>query len=182
MNRTAMALMALLASAACSTTRPDGVMPAAGPEASVAQADIRDPSGATVARASVSQIGDAVRVRIEAAGLPTGIYGAHIHSVGRCDAPAFESAGPHWNPTTRQHGRDNPNGQHLGDLPNLMVGTDRRGSFEFTVPSAQLGAGARGVLDADGAAMVIHARPDDYRTDPSGNSGTRIACGVLSLR
>ncbi|HEX8192815.1 MAG TPA: superoxide dismutase family protein [Allosphingosinicella sp.] len=179
MKRTGMALIGALAVSACSTA-PRGETASQAPAGpSVAQSDIRDNAGRTVARASVSQVGDAVRVRIESASLPPGIYGAHVHSVGRCDAPAFESAGPHWNPTARQHGRDNPNGQHLGDLPNLMVGTDRRGSFEFTIPGAMLAGGARSVLDADGAALVVHARPDDYRTDPSGNSGTRIACGVL---
>jgi Cu-Zn family superoxide dismutase len=174
-----MALMAALAAGACSTAAREQPVADAPMAPGVAQADIRDTAGRTVARASVSQVGDAVRVRIESSGLAPGIYGAHIHAAGRCDAPAFESAGPHWNPTGRQHGRDNPGGQHLGDLPNLMVGTDRRGSFEFTVAGAMLSSGAQPVLDADGAALVIHARPDDYRTDPSGNSGTRIACGVL---
>jgi Cu-Zn family superoxide dismutase len=174
-----MALAALLAAGACSTSAREQ-QEAEGPTPPmVAQADIRDTGGRTVARGSVSQVGDALRVRIEAAGLPAGIYGAHVHTAGRCDPPAFESAGPHWNPTGRQHGRDNPGGQHLGDLPNLMVGTDRRGSFEFTIPGATLSGGARPVLDGDGAAIVIHARADDYRTDPSGNSGTRIACGVI---
>ena len=179
MRRTGMTIMAALAVSACSTAAREEPMVQAPAAPNVAGADIRDTSGRTVARASVSQVGDAVRVRVEAAGLAPGIYGAHVHSVGRCDPPAFESAGPHWNPTARQHGRDNPNGQHLGDLPNLMVGTDRRGSFEFTIPAATLSGGARPVMDADGAALVVHARADDYRTDPSGNSGTRIACGVL---
>lgn len=180
MKRTAMMILAGAAAAGACTdaAREDPMVQApAGP--AVAQADVRDARGASVARASLSQVGDALRVRIEASGLAPGIYGAHVHSVGRCDAPAFESAGPHWNPSARQHGRDNPNGQHLGDLPNLLVGTDRRGSFEFTIPGAQLAGGPRMLMDGDGAALVLHARPDDYRTDPSGNSGTRIACGVL---
>jgi Cu-Zn family superoxide dismutase len=174
-----MTIMAALAVGACTTAgreEPAAEVPAAP---SVVQADVRDATGRTVARASLSDVGDAVRVRIESAGLASGTYGAHVHSVGRCDAPAFESAGPHWNPTTRMHGRDNPGGQHLGDLPNLMVGTDGRGSFEFTIPGASLSGGQRAVLDGDGAAIVVHARADDYRTDPSGNSGTRLACGVL---
>jgi Cu-Zn family superoxide dismutase len=168
-----------LAAGACSTAGREQAAVDAPRGPGVSQADLRDTSGRTLARASVSQVGDAVRVRIEAAGLAPGIYGAHVHSAGRCDAPAFESAGPHWNPTGRQHGRDNPAGQHLGDLPNLMVGTDGRGSFEFTIPGAMLSGGPGPVLDDDGAAVVVHARADDYRTDPSGNSGARIACGVL---
>jgi len=171
-------IMAAALSASCSTApRTAPAMPML--EAGVAQAEIRDGGNAVRARSSVSQVGDALRVRVESNGLPPGIYGAHLHGVGRCDRPTFETAGPHWNPSSRQHGRDNPNGQHLGDLPNLMVGTDGRGSFEFTVPGASLSGGAMALLDGDGAALVIHARPDDYRTDPSGNSGTRIACGVL---
>lgn len=144
-----------------------------------ASAQLRDVSGRTVAAASADETGDALRVRIEAAGLGVGVYGVHLHSAGRCERPSFESAGPHWNPANREHGRDNPRGQHLGDLPNLLVGTDGRGSLEFTIPGAALAAGDRRLFDADGAAIVLHARPDDYRTDPSGNSGTRIACGVI---
>lgn len=179
MRRTALVtIMATALGAGCSTApRTAPALPA--PEPGVSQAEIRDGGNAVRARASVSQVGDALRVRVESNGLPAGIYGAHLHSVGRCDRPTFETAGPHWNPTSRQHGRDNPGGQHLGDLPNLLVGTDGRGSFEFTVPGASLSGGAMSLLDGDGAALVIHARPDDYRTDPSGNSGTRIACGVL---
>ena len=112
---------------------------------------------------------------VDASGLTRGVHGVHIHETGKCEGPAFASAGAHWNPTMKMHGRDNPMGAHEGDLPNLMIGTDGRGSISIDVPgtSAQL-------LDADGAAVVIHADPDDYKTDPSGNSGGRIACGVLT--
>jgi Cu-Zn family superoxide dismutase len=147
--------------------------------ASAAEAEVRDVAGRVVARSRVAQIGNGVRIRVEAAGLAAGTYGAHVHAVGRCESPAFESAGPHWNPTGTAHGRDNPQGQHLGDLPNLVVGTDGRGSIEFSIPAATFSRGRAAMLDVDGAAIVIHARPDDYRTDPSGNSGTRIACGVF---
>ena len=121
-----------------------------------------------------------VRVRVEAAGLAPGTYAVHVHGVGRCDPPAFDSAGPHWNPTARQHGRLNPMGPHSGDLPNLSVGTDGAGAVEFTIPGTTLRRGANALIDGDGAALVVHANPDDYRTDPSGNSGARIACGVLN--
>jgi Cu-Zn family superoxide dismutase len=108
-----------------------------------------------------------------------GTYAAHVHTVGACTAPDFTSAGPHWNPTGAQHGRNNPAGMHKGDLPNLSVGTDGRGSLEFLIAGAALRGGAAPLLDADGAAVVIHAQADDYRTDPAGNAGARIACGVL---
>ncbi|HEY0113517.1 MAG TPA: superoxide dismutase family protein [Allosphingosinicella sp.] len=143
-------------------------------------AELHDPTGRTLGRALVEQAGDSVRVRVEAVAMGAGAYGAHIHMTGRCEAPDFESAGAHWNPTRVQHGKDNPGGMHKGDLPNLLVGTDGRGSFEYTIPNATIsGRGPNLLLDADGAAVVVHARPDDFRTDPSGNSGTRIACGVL---
>jgi Cu-Zn family superoxide dismutase len=145
-----------------------------------ARAEIRDSGGRIVARAAAAAVREGVRVRVETAGLAAGSYGAHVHAVGRCEAPGFDSAGPHWNPTTREHGSLNPRGHHLGDLPNLVVGVDGAGSIEFTIPTARMSGGEPAMMDGDGAAIVIHARPDDYRTDPSGNSGARIACGILS--
>jgi Cu-Zn family superoxide dismutase len=174
----AMLAATALAAGACASPKAAPVPPLPPGDITL-QADIRDASGRTVALGSATQVGDAVQIRVEAAGLPPGIYGAHIHASGRCTPPAFDSAGPHWNPSNRQHGRDNPQGQHLGDLPNLLVGTDRRGSYEFTIPTAWMTGHARALLDADGAAIVVHAAPDDYRTDPSGNSGARIGCGEL---
>jgi Cu-Zn family superoxide dismutase len=142
-------------------------------------ADVRDASGRTLARAHATQNGDDIRIHVEAAGLPQGAYAAHVHTIGRCDGPDFTSAGPHWNPAGRQHGKDNPAGMHKGDLPNLLVGANGQGSFEFTIPGAQVSGGNPALLDADGSAVMIHASPDDYRTDPTGNAGGRIACGVL---
>ena len=174
MLRLSIAGTAALTLSACVTApAPQDPSPAA------ANAEVRDVSGRLVARSVATTAGAGVRIRVEAAGLRPGTYGAHVHSIGRCDPPAFESAGPHWNPTSRAHGRDNPQGQHLGDLPNLVVGTEGSGSFEFTIPSAEVAGGQLPMLDADGAAIVIHAQADDYRTDPSGNSGGRIACGIF---
>jgi len=144
----------------------------------VARAELRDAGGRIVARAEAQQVEGGVRVGIEASNVSPGTHGVHAHAVGRCDAPGFESAGPHWNPGGRQHGRENPQGPHLGDLPNLIVASDGRGRLDFTISGAAL-RGPGGVLDGDGAALVIHASPDDDRTDPSGNSGARIACGLL---
>ncbi len=180
-----------LALAACASDggADDGMDAAAdpGPPAAVSTvgpprltADLRDSEGRTRARATAETSGDSLRIRVEAVGMSPGAYGAHLHTIGRCDPPGFETAGPHWNPTGRMHGKDNPKGMHKGDLPNLMVGTDGRGSFEYTIPNAGLsGMLPTSLIDGDGAAVVIHAAPDDFRTDPSGNSGARIACGVL---
>ena len=162
---------------AAGCTRREGVE--AVPPASQAKAELVDARGRVLARALARENGGGLTVNVEAEELPTGTYGAHVHAVGRCDGPAFESAGPHWNPSERQHGSQNAQGHHLGDLPNLMVGADGQGSFEFTIAGAALSGSARALLDRDGSALVIHAGPDDYRTDPSGNSGARIACGVL---
>lgn len=119
-------------------------------------------------------------LRVKISGLPVGVHGIHIHTVGKCEGPAFTTAGGHLNPSGHQHGKDNPAGSHLGDLPNITVDGHGNGELaqaltvDATTLRTQLG-------DADGAAVVVHADPDDYRTDPSGNSGARIACAVLKL-
>lgn len=118
-------------------------------------------------------------LRVMVDGLPAGPHGTHLHMTGKCDAPDFASAGGHLNPHSKAHGSDNPQGKHLGDLPNLIVGAGGKGSM--TVPMPGSAAQLEAVLfDADGTAVVVHAEPDDYRTDPSGNSGGRVACGVLT--
>lgn len=125
-------------------------------------------------------------LQIDAHSLPPGVHGIHIHDIGLCEGPGFESAGPHWNPSSKQHGGESPNGAHMGDLQNVTVGPDGMLKVEIVVPGTFLktagrnvAPGARQILDANGAAVVIHAQPDDYKTDPSGNSGERIACAVL---
>lgn len=113
-------------------------------------------------------------------GLPPGTHGIHLHTIGQCVAP-FATAGGHWNPTAHQHGFDNALGPHAGDLQNIVVGADSSAAVNVKTRSGSL-RGSTGVLDADGSAVVVHAGPDDYRTDPSGNSGARIACGVVTAR
>lgn len=166
-------LVALAQTASAATTPPAQAMEAP------AILDVRKADGTLAARAMLYPGSGGLEVRIQAAGLGAGRYGAHIHGVGRCDGPAFESAGPHLNPSHRQHGSENPQGPHQGDLPNLEVDADGAGRLEFQIPGAVLHGGVQPIIDADGAALLIHALPDDYRTDPSGNSGARIACAVL---
>ncbi len=121
-----------------------------------------------------------VTIAVSATGLPAGTHGIHLHEKGLCEGPKFTSAGAHWNPGMKEHGRDNPQGAHLGDLANLEVGADGSGSANFTVAGAMMTSGAPMLADADGTALVIHAKPDDYKTDPSGDSGDRIACAVIA--
>lgn len=144
-----------------------------------AMAMLSDARGADRGRVDVFRDASGLRLEIIARGFPAGTYGMHVHAVGRCDAPGFTSAGPHLNPTGVQHGRDNPAGAHHGDLPNLVVepGTIGRATVMMVGTPFE---GSTGLFDADGAALVIHARPDDMKTDPSGNSGDRIVCGVLT--
>jgi Cu-Zn family superoxide dismutase len=126
-----------------------------------------------------------VMMHVEAAGLPPGLHGAHIHAVGSCLGPDFSSAGPHWDLSGHQHGRLNPAGPHDGDLGNFSVGPDGRLSADVLIPGAALpvpgATGQKVMRDADGASLVIHAAADDERTDPSGNSGARIACARIAV-
>lgn len=147
--------------------------------AEVALAVLIDANGRKVATASFTEIDGGVRIVVDARGLPPGEKGVHLHAVGRCDPPAFTSAGAHLNPLPRQHGLLNPLGPHAGDLPNITLGADGRGRLETFTDRVTLGAGPTSLFDGDATAMVIHADPDDFRTDPAGNSGPRIACGVL---
>lgn len=129
-------------------------------------------AGRAVARAGPD---GQVTVMVDAQGLPPGPHGVHVHTTGRCDGPTFETAGGHWNPANAQHGLEPPPGQHAGDMPNLVVGQDGRGSLEYQL----VGATFEGLLDSDGSAFMVHASADNQRTDPSGDSGDRIACGVF---
>lgn len=142
---------------------------------------LKEADGRPVGLIAIVQVEDGVRVGIRLSQMLPGTYAVHIHTVGRCDAPDFTTAGAHWNPTGRQHGRGNPQGAHLGDLPNIAVGNDNDGSVAFTIAGARLSDGPNPLYDADGASVIVHAAADDYRTDPSGNSGARLACGVLGV-
>lgn len=136
--------------------------------------------GQVLGTARVSQEREGTRIVLNINGLPPGSYGVHLHEVGRCDWPGFTSAGGHFNPGQRQHGHMNPAGEHAGDLPNLVVGEDRRGTLDAVRPGLRMVDGDAALLNIDGASLMLHAAPDDYKTDPSGNSGARIGCSVLA--
>jgi superoxide dismutase, Cu-Zn family len=145
-----------------------------------ATADLRTPAGQSVGTATLTQVGGAVRILLEAKGLSPGLHAMHVHAVGKCDPPDFTSAGAHFNPTGKQHGALNPQGSHAGDLPNLNIAADGSGRLETTTEQITLGTGSTSLWDTDGSALVIHAAPDDFKTDPTGNAGGRIACGVIA--
>lgn len=143
-------------------------------------ATLHSSGGATVGALRLEPVDGSVRMFGVVTGIPAGSHGIHIHAVGRCDAPDFASAGGHFNPGGRAHGLSNPAGAHAGDAPNVVADAAGRAAVDVTFPSASLRLGhAASLWDGDGSAVVIHASADDQRTDPSGNSGARIACSVI---
>lgn len=142
--------------------------------APLVSATIIDANGAEHGKATLAVAGEVLRLLVDVRGMPPGTHGLHIHTVGKCEAPGFTTAGAHWNPTGRQHGDMNAQGPHAGDFKNLVVGADGKGTLSADVPGS-----FKALIDEDGAAIVIHAAADDYKTDPSGNSGARIACAVI---
>ncbi|MCW1383223.1 superoxide dismutase family protein [Novosphingobium sp. KCTC 2891] len=160
-----------LALAACAT------VPA--PSKELARADIANPTGKRIGTATISERDGTVTLTIQAKGLTPGAHGAHLHMTGKCEGPAFASAGGHLNPAMHQHGVQNPAGSHLGDLPNLVAARDGAGVATIMFPGAWSALESQ-IFDADGTAIVLHAGADDYKTDPSGNSGGRVACGTFT--
>jgi Cu-Zn family superoxide dismutase len=169
----ALSILAMAASIGCKT------IPASG--ARSATATLRDANGREVGTLQFEDHGAAgVLVSGSFQNLSVGQHGIHFHSVGSCDvAGTFSSAGAHFNPADRKHGLANPDGPHAGDLPNLEIGQFQTGAYRATTSRVSLGNGGPTLLDADGSAVVVHATSDDQKTDPAGNSGARIACGVI---
>jgi Cu-Zn family superoxide dismutase len=173
-------LAAATALGGCTTDMGSGGMASrGGAKAPAVSATLTSAAGVVMGTARLMPMGDGIHLVVDATGVPAGVHGIHIHTVGRCEAPDFTSAGPHWNPTTMKHGTNAPMGPHLGDLPNITIAADGTGHLD-TMMKGMLTGGATPLMDADGAAVVIHATADDYMTDPSGNSGGRIACGVIN--
>ena len=144
-----------------------------------ASAPLKDKEGKDVGAATLIQTSDGLRIAITGYRLPPGPHGLHIHAVGQCQPPDFASAGAHFNPDGKQHGQLNPAGPHAGDLPNLVVAPSGEGGIDITTKAVTLEPGPTSLLGGSGKSIVIHAGPDDGKTDPAGNSGARIACGVI---
>jgi Cu-Zn family superoxide dismutase len=152
-----------------------GVAPAA---AELAKAALKDRSGKAVGDVDLLQTPNGVLLKLSVKGLSPGEHAFHIHAVGKCEAP-FESAGPHFNPSKHKHGMMSGPG-HAGDMPNLHVPQNGDLTVEVLNPAVTLAkSAANSLFDSDGSSIVIHAKPDDYKSDPAGNAGDRIVCGVV---
>ena len=170
---------ALILFAACQRApRTGGAQREAGVQA--ARAELKNANGDIVGEATFTQTPAGVAIQMTANNLPPGMHGVHIHEKGACDAPGFESAGEHFNPGGKHHGDLNPQGPHAGDLGNMVVNAQGVGNLETVNKNVTLWTGDNSLLRAGGTSLMIHAGEDDRKTDPSGNSGARIACGVIT--
>lgn len=173
-----MRLILLVAVCAAVCTAQD--TPARKRSGARAAAVLRNAEGKTMGTATFQQTGRGVRMMLDVSGLTPGEHGLHIHETGDCTPPDFKSAGGHFNPAGKEHGSKNPKGPHAGDLYNLAVTADGTARVTRVIPHVTLAAGENSLLKQVGTAVVIHAKPDDYKTNPAGDAGDRVACGVIT--
>jgi Cu-Zn family superoxide dismutase len=141
--------------------------------------ELKDAQGKPVGDVIVWDQGAGVGLELKLHDLTPGEHAIHFHQVPKCEAPDFKSAGGHFNPESKKHGFDSPDGHHAGDMKNFTVGSDGKASVKLEDNDVTLKDGPHSLL-SNGAAIVVHAKADDYKTDPSGNSGDRVACGVIT--
>jgi Cu-Zn family superoxide dismutase len=175
--RTLFCKMALLATVVLLAVAP-GLAKDKAPKAKVV--NVQDGQGKSLGTATLSPAASGVKIALNLHDLPAGEHGIHVHQTAKCEGPDFKSAGGHFNPDTKHHGLQNPEGPHAGDIPNFTA--DVKGKAKTTVVAAgvTLGDDAHSVFTGGGTALVVHAKADDGKTDPSGNSGDRIACGLIT--